>query len=186
MPETFMEADVVSALLKLSEANEENSKSLQSNSQDLSPPTSDEEYDADAPIFTSFLYHGTEDTMKNLTNFTKSEIFGICNAVEYIIEAELYCESGKKSKTNPLDQFFMILCVLNNGGSCLYHSEILKLPSSTFKRMTIKMFSASEKLLYPILVKKLRDTMNMGYLKKENERSTYFPKILVRHGRHLP
>lgn len=109
MAETFSEEDVVSALMKLSEATEANERRIQSNTQDLSRPTSDEEKDRAAPVFTSSVEHGTLQTLKNLKNFTKSEILDIRNAVKKKIEAEVSCGRERRSQTHPLDQFFTML-----------------------------------------------------------------------------
>lgn len=90
------------------------------------------------------------------------------------MEREVYGGREKKSKKTPLDQFFMLLCILKHGGSWQSHAEIFKIKSKAFERMIIKVRKACKKVIYPMMVKKFEDGMKIQYPSDHNERFDCF------------
>lgn len=178
MDNDFAREEVASALLKLSEMGADNDNRLLPAPGELSPPTSDDEDDLNAPIFAQFAEHGTQNCIKTMTNFEEAEIMKIWEAVREPIEQQFLTGRGKKSECAPLDQFFLMLCVLKHAGSWSYHAEIFKFKPVTFERMITKMIRATSTASYSVTVKRLESLMSMKYLKECDDRFTSFPHAL--------
>jgi len=119
-------------MLIRSHQERENAISAQSAARDAD---SDEEIDAECPVFDQFYAVDGNASIKTMTNFTGLEFRRLYGLLEDTIGEKWNIGRGKKCQQKPMDVLFMALTVLKHGGSWDILAQPFKIKGPTFERM---------------------------------------------------
>ena len=139
---------------------------------------SDDEADAESPVFDSFYSAGGSEGIMKMTNFTPSEFRSIWNTIEGYVSEHWNVGRGRKSSHSAMDVFFMMLTVLKHGGAWDLMARIFGIKGPTFEKLVMGYIKMLENHLYTMFVKKADHMYNMSTLRSNKAQFKYFPYAL--------
>jgi len=125
-------------MLTRAHQDRENVISEQNASRDVD---SDEESDAESPIFDQFYAINGNASIIEMTNFTGVEFRKLYSILQDSIVKKYNIGRGRKSDYKPMDMLFMTLTVLKHGGTWDFLAQPFKIKGPTFERMINKIFA---------------------------------------------
>jgi len=153
-------------MLIRSHQERENAISAQSAARDAD---SDEEIDAECPVFDQFYAVDGNASIKTMTNFTGLEFRRLYGLLEDTIGEKWNIGRGKKCQQKPMDVLFMALTVLKHGGSWDILAQPFKIKGPTFERMITRFLPIICSKLHKLFVADVASTYTFDELDSEKK-----------------
>lgn len=153
-------------MLARSHQERENAISAQSASRDAD---SDEEADAECPVFDKFYAVDGNASIKVLTNFTGVEFRKLYSLLEDTILEKWNIGRGKKCQQKPMDVLLMALTVLKHGGTWDLLAKPFNITGPTFERMITRFLPIICSKLHELFVADVAETYTLDALKTEKK-----------------
>jgi len=141
-----------------------------------STPTaeSDDEADADCPIFDSFYESDGNEGIMQLTNLTSIEFRGLYHSLHDFISKTWNVGRGRKSSYKAMDVLLMTMAVLKHGGTWDWLGRMFRIKGPTFERLIVGFLEKLAPHMHDLFVKDVAELNPMAELIEQKTRFKNF------------
>ena len=130
---------------------------------------SDDDADAESPIFDQFYGVNRNSNIKEMTNFTAREFRNLYSILQRTIASSWNVGRGRKSKYKPMTALLMTLKVLKHGGTWDFLGQPFGIKEPTFERIITGFLTKIFKKLHDTFVADVANYYTRDELKVEKK-----------------